>query len=101
MGVRFVAGGHRDVDGMLANHWFAADTLARRLGLGRDVCDTIGQTFERWDGKGIPNGTKGDDLLLPARIVALADVIEVYHRTSGDDGAIERSPRTQRHPVRP
>ena len=52
MGVRFVAGGHRDVDGMLANHWYAADTLARRLGLGQEVCDTIGQTFERWDGKG-------------------------------------------------
>ena len=88
MGVRFVAGGHRDVDGMLANHWYAADTLARRLGLGQEVCDTIGQTFERWDGKGIPHGTKGEDLLLPARIVALADVVEVYHRTSGDDGAV-------------
>ncbi len=88
MGVRFVAGGHRDVTGMLANHWYAADTLARHLGLDQDVCDTIGQTFERWDGKGIPHGTKGDDLLLPARIVALADVVEVYHRTSGEDGAI-------------
>jgi hypothetical protein len=88
MGVRFVAGGHRDVDGMLANHWYAADALARRLGLGQEVCDTIGQTFERWDGKGIPHGTKGEDLLLPARIVALADVVEVYHRTSGDDGAL-------------
>ena len=83
-----MAGGHRDVDGMLANHWYAADTLARRLGLGQEVCDTIGQTFERWDGKGIPHGTKGEDLLLPARIVALADVVEVYHRTSGDDGAV-------------
>ena len=88
MGVRFVAGGHGDVDGMLANHWYAADTLARRLGLGQEVCDTIGQTFERWDGKGIPHGTKGEDLSLPARIVALADVVEVYHRTSGDDGAV-------------
>jgi len=88
MGVRFVAGGHRDIDGMIANHWFAADTLARQLGLGQEVRDTIGQTFERWDGKGIPNGTKGADLVLAAGIVALADVVEVYHRTSGDDGAI-------------
>ena len=31
-----------------------------------EVCDTIGQTFERWDGKGIPHGTQGEDLLLPA-----------------------------------
>ena len=73
---------------MLANHWYAADTLARRLGLGQEVCDTIGQTFERWDGKGIPHGTKGEDLSLPARIVALADVVEVYHRISGGDGAV-------------
>ncbi|HEY2332999.1 MAG TPA: HD domain-containing phosphohydrolase [Acidimicrobiales bacterium] len=88
MGVRFVAGGHRDVDGMLANHWYAADMLAGRLGLDSQVRATIGQTFERWDGKGIPNGTRGEDLLLPARIIALADVVEVYHRTSGDAGAM-------------
>jgi HD-GYP domain-containing protein (c-di-GMP phosphodiesterase class II) len=88
IGVRFVAGGHRDIDGMIANHWYAADTLAHRLGLDQAVRDTIEQSFERWDGKGMPHGVRGDDLLLPARIVALADVLEVYHRTSGEAGAI-------------
>ena len=88
MGVRFVAGGHRDVDGMLAYHWYAADALARRLGLGQEVCDTIGQTFERWDGKGIPHGTKGEDLLLQPGSSPWPTWLRRSHRTSGDDGAV-------------
>ncbi|MBC8372793.1 MAG: HD domain-containing protein [Planctomycetes bacterium] len=31
---------------------------------------------ERWDGKGYPNGLKGDDIPLAARIICLADVFD-------------------------
>ncbi|MEO7916323.1 MAG: two-component system response regulator [Dokdonella sp.] len=31
---------------------------------------------ERWDGSGYPNGLKGEEIPLPARIVALADVFD-------------------------
>ena len=31
---------------------------------------------ERWDGSGYPHGTKGDEIPLPARIVAVADVFD-------------------------
>ena len=31
---------------------------------------------ERWDGKGYPNGLKGDDIPLEARIMAIADVYD-------------------------
>ena len=34
------------------------------------------QHHERLDGSGYPNGLKGDDILLEARIIAVADVIE-------------------------
>ena len=37
------------------------------------VVDTIRQARERWDGSGRPNGMKGDDILVTARIVAVAD----------------------------
>ena len=88
MGVRFLASGHREVADMLANHWYAADALAEHLGLDRDVRATLSQTFERWDGKGVPSGSKGEEIRPAARIVNLADVLEVFHRTGGEDGAV-------------
>jgi HD-GYP domain-containing protein (c-di-GMP phosphodiesterase class II) len=84
----FLVRGHREVDDMLANHWYAADALAGHLGLDRDVRATLFQTFERWDGKGMPRGSKGEEILLAARIVNLADVLEVFHRVAGQDGAV-------------
>jgi HD-GYP domain-containing protein (c-di-GMP phosphodiesterase class II) len=74
---------------MLENHWYAADQLAANVGLSQGVRDTLIQTFERWDGKGIPHGTKGPDLLVTSRIVNMADVLEVYHRSGGTQAAID------------
>jgi HD-GYP domain-containing protein (c-di-GMP phosphodiesterase class II) len=72
----------------LERHCYAADDLAGRLGLGERVRRSILQTFERWDGKGVPDGAKGDDILPTARIVNLADVVEVYQRAGGTTSAI-------------
>jgi hypothetical protein len=71
-----------------ARFMHAADDLAGRLGLGQRVRRSILQTFERWDGKGVPEGDKGDDILPTARIVNLADVVEVYQRAAGATSAI-------------
>jgi HD-GYP domain-containing protein (c-di-GMP phosphodiesterase class II) len=87
-GVAFMTGGRRDAEQMLANHWYAADDLAERLGLDQGVRSTLAQTFERWDGKGVPNGVRGAELSLMARIANLADVVEVYHRVDGIDAAV-------------
>jgi HD-GYP domain-containing protein (c-di-GMP phosphodiesterase class II) len=87
--VQFLAGGIRDASVMLHNHWYAADHLAADLGLSQDVRDALFQTFERWDGKGAPSGTRGDDINVTARIVNLADVLEVFHRAGGVDAAVE------------
>src|SRR5437868_772881 len=70
------------------NHWYAADDLAGRLGLGKEVRDGLYQTFERWDGKGVPEGTKGEEVLLTARVVNIADVVEVFHRSDGVEAAV-------------
>jgi putative nucleotidyltransferase with HDIG domain len=40
------------------------------------VAEIIYQHHERLDGSGYPRGLKGDDVLLEARIIALADVVE-------------------------
>ena len=46
------------------------------------------QTFERWDGKGVPAEAKGEEILVPARLVTLADVVEIFHRSGGVDAAV-------------
>src|SRR5580692_6047286 len=60
-----------------------ADRLGARLGLSQQVRDSVEQTFERWDGKGIPRGAKREEILLTPRLVALADVVEVFYRAAG------------------
>ncbi|HEY0519795.1 MAG TPA: HD-GYP domain-containing protein [Ilumatobacteraceae bacterium] len=37
----------------------------------------VGEHHERWDGKGYPNGLRGPDIALAARIVAVADTFDV------------------------
>ena len=39
--------------------------------------DAISDHHERWDGKGYPNGSAGDEISLAGRIVAVADVFDV------------------------
>src|SRR5689334_2837003 len=88
LGVTFAGDGRRAAEAMLENHWLAADDLAARLGLSQRVRDSVEQTFERWDGKGVPKGAKGEEILLTSRLVTLADVAEVYHRMGGTDAAV-------------
>jgi HD-GYP domain-containing protein (c-di-GMP phosphodiesterase class II)/DNA-binding CsgD family transcriptional regulator len=88
LGVAFVGAGRRDVGEMIENHWRATNELAARLGLSEQVRESVYQTFERWDGKGVPAEARGDQILLPARLVNLADVVEVYHRTGGVEAAV-------------
>jgi putative nucleotidyltransferase with HDIG domain len=40
------------------------------------VADIVGQHHERLDGSGYPDGLSGDEILLEARILAVADVVE-------------------------
>jgi HD-GYP domain-containing protein (c-di-GMP phosphodiesterase class II)/DNA-binding CsgD family transcriptional regulator len=88
VGVKFAAEGRRIAHTMLENHWLATNQLAAALGLGEEVREGLYQTFERWDGKGVPAEAKGEELLIPARLVTLADVVEIYHRTGGVEAAV-------------
>ncbi len=42
----------------------------------RHLCPVIRGHHERWDGKGYPDGLKGEDIPLAARIIAVADVFD-------------------------
>ncbi|WP_019925099.1 HD domain-containing phosphohydrolase [Nocardia sp. BMG111209] len=89
LGFGFLGEGYRAAQTMLDNHWHASDRLAQRLGLDQRVRDGVEQTFERWDGRGAPKGVRGEALSMPARLVNLADVVEVFHRAAGVEAAIE------------
>jgi HD domain-containing protein len=39
--------------------------------------EAVGYHHERWDGKGYPRGTAGEDIPLAGRVVAIADVFDV------------------------
>ncbi|MDH3944503.1 MAG: hypothetical protein OEV06_10460, partial [Anaerolineae bacterium] len=59
------------------------------------VADIILQHYERMDGSGYSRGLSGDEILLEARILAVADVVEAmsFHRpfrpALGIDAALE------------
>ncbi|MCK9283089.1 MAG: PAS domain S-box protein [Rhodocyclaceae bacterium] len=64
------------------------------------VADMILQHHERIDGSGYPHGLKGDEILLEARILAVADVVEAmmshrpYRAALGIDAALEEIARS-------
>ena len=88
LGIAFAGDGRREAMSMTETHWRAADDLMARLGLAQAVRDCVEQTFERWDGKGVPKGAKEEEILVTSRLVTLADVVEVFHRAGGTDAAI-------------
>ena len=59
------------------------------------VADVVRQHHERMDGSGYPQGLKGNDILLEARIMAVADVVEAiashrpYRPSLGIDFALD------------
>jgi HD-GYP domain-containing protein (c-di-GMP phosphodiesterase class II)/DNA-binding CsgD family transcriptional regulator len=70
-----------------AVHCEVATMLADRLGLGPTVCDALRHAFERWDGRGFPNGRSGEEVPSPIRLAVVARDIEVLTRTRGIEEA--------------
>lgn len=63
-----------------AHPWIATEIL-REIHILKGTLPAILYHHERWDGKGYPLGLKGEEIPLPARIVAVADV---YHALISD-----------------
>jgi HD-GYP domain-containing protein (c-di-GMP phosphodiesterase class II) len=65
-----------------------AQRLAERLGFGEDIQQALLQNSERWDGRGLPNGIKGENIRLSVRIVELAHDAIFFHRIGGEEAVI-------------
>ena len=87
LGAAFIVAARRGNGVDLRNHWLAADALAQRLGLGDEVRQSLVESFERWDGRGL-SGAKGTEIRLASRLVSLADVLAVFHRIGGVEAAV-------------
>jgi putative nucleotidyltransferase with HDIG domain len=70
-------------------HCDLAMNLARKLEMSDAVITTLGQIYERFDGKGNPHGLRGDAIALHARIVHVACRVEMHRGLAGADAARE------------
>lgn len=57
---------------VLSGHCEVAQRIAERLGLPPELRDSLGQIYERWDGRGLPRGLSGEAVKFPVRLVTLA-----------------------------
>jgi putative nucleotidyltransferase with HDIG domain len=58
------------------------------LGLSVETANAIRALDEHWNGKGQPYGTQGEQIPLLARILGLAQTVEVFYSTYGLDTAL-------------
>lgn len=57
--------------------------IVRQLGMGRGVADVVRAIDEHWDGRGHPRGMRGEEIPIVARILSLAQTLEVFAMRRG------------------
>ena len=62
-----------------------ASHLARRLSLGDGVVRALDETYERFDGKGLPRRRRGETLSALARVLAVAETAAMLLRLPGGE----------------
>jgi len=81
--------------GLIKTHVQGSYDVLQNIEFSQPVAQMVFQHHERLDGSGYPNGLKGDKLLLEAKILAVADVVEAmishrpYRPARGLDQALE------------
>jgi len=67
---------------VMRQHTIAGQRMLDKIGGGMtEVGAIVRASHERWDGNGYPDGTTGDDVPLPARIVSVADAFSAITTT--------------------
>ena len=71
----------------MRSHCEVAELFARQLGLPDSVQLALRFQWERWDGKGMAYGLKGSGIPRAARILHLAQVLDLMYRFAGPAAA--------------
>lgn len=80
--------------GMIKTHSQVGYDILKNIDFPWPIAQTVYQHHERMDGSGYPRGLKGEDILMEARILAVADVVEAmashrpYRASLGIDAAL-------------
>jgi HD domain len=71
------------------SHCEVGARLAARLGLSGGVVEALGHAYERWDGRGLPDGLAGEAVPIAVRVVVVARDALLWQRMSGTGAALE------------
>jgi PAS domain S-box-containing protein/putative nucleotidyltransferase with HDIG domain len=80
---------------MIKNHSRVGFEILKNIDFPWPVAEIVHQHHERLDGTGYPRGLKGDDVILEARILMVADIVEAvashrpYRPALGTEAALE------------
>jgi HD-GYP domain-containing protein (c-di-GMP phosphodiesterase class II) len=87
---RFMARAPFEVPGIFATRCEAATQLGRRLGLGDGAVRALDETYERFDGKGVPRRRSGESLSIVTRVLAVAETVAMFMRLPGGEALAGR-----------
>lgn len=74
---------------LAAAHCDQASSLSADLGLGAEVAGALAQIYERFEGGGAPRGLAGDAIAVAARVLHVAQRLEIGARRGGFGAALE------------
>lgn len=86
---------------LIQTHVEAGHEILKGIDFPWPIADIVLQHHERLDGSGYPAGLKGDEIMLAAKIMAVADTVEAmaahrpYRPSLGTDTALEELRRNQ------
>lgn len=63
--------------------------IVRELGFPEETAAAVRCLDEHWCGEGYPDGLRGDEIPLLARIANLAQTLEIFHAARGAEAALE------------
>jgi putative nucleotidyltransferase with HDIG domain len=64
-------------------------SVARKMGFSESVSEAIHSLDEHWNGRGYPDGRKGDEIPLFSRILNLAQTLDVFRTSRGPSAAVD------------